>query len=450
MQGSTVSTCDSRGCGLWRDAKTAFQWETPLPRFRRVKQLFPHPVVHDVGAAVFDAMDSADGAARLGGGKRVAVTAGSRGIARIPEILAAVVQQVRRYGGDPVLVPAMGSHGGATAEGQRELLAELGITEEVVGAPIEATMDVVQLGETSSGLPIYMDRIATAADAIVVVNRVKPHTDFRGPWESGLAKMIVIGLGNRRGAETIHRYGTEGLRDMMPEVARLAVERAPIAMGIAVVENAYDEVASVTGVPPSGIAGPEEAALLVEARDFMPGIPFEDIDVLIVEEMGKNISGAGMDPNVLGRMGIFGMPDPTRPRIRSVAVLDITGESHGNATGIGLADVTTRQLIDKVNFEAFYVNGLTSGTGATRRLSLPVVAPDDRSAVMTAVRVCGRPDSRSARVVRIKNTLKLDEMDVSEALWPETLALGRVSSLGDPFPLEFDSTARLRRFETTL
>lgn len=436
--------------GLWCDATASFQWETPLPRFRRVHQRFPRPLVSDIPAAVAKAMDSLDGPARLGSGKRVAITAGSRGIARIPEVLAAVVRQVRQYGGSPFLIPAMGSHGRATAEGQRELLAELGITEETVGVPIEATMEVVQLGELPNGMPIFMDRNAAAADAIVVVNRVKPHTDFRGTWESGLGKMIGIGLGKRKGADTVHRYGPDGLRDLLPQIARLAVEKKPIAMGIAVVENAYDEVAAIAGVPPSGIAGPEEAALLAKARELMASLPFQEIDVLIVDEMGKNVTGSGMDPNILGRMKVFGTPDLPKPRIRVVTVHDITRESHGNATGIGLADVVTRRLLEKVDFEATYINGLTSGLGAIQRICLPVVAPDDRAAVFTALRVCGRHDLQNARVVRIKNTLKLEEIDVSEGLWPEVAEMERLSPAGEPFGLRFNPEGRMIPFEETV
>lgn len=433
--------------GLWCRAVSSFDWETPIPRFRRFRQSFPRPIVQDIPSAVANAMDSLGGRAALGDGRRVAITAGSRGIARIPEVLAAVVSRVRHYGGSPFLVPAMGSHGRATAEGQVELLAELGITPDSVGAPIEATMDVVQLGVLPNGMPVFMDRIAASADAIVVVNRVKPHTDFRGRWESGLGKMIAIGLGKRKGADTVHRYGPDGLRDLIPQMARLAVQKRPIAMGIAVIENAYDEVAEIVGVSPSGIAGPEEAALLERARELMASLPFEEIDVLVVDEMGKNVTGAGMDPNILGRMKIFGIPDLPRPRVRVVTVHDITKESHGNATGIGLADVTTRRVVEKVDFEATYINGLTSGLGAIYRISLPVVAPSDRAAILTALRVCGRHDPRSARVVRIKNTLKLEEIDVSESLWPEAEAIQRLSPASDPFDLRFDAAGDMICFE---
>jgi hypothetical protein len=395
-------------------------------------------------------MDSVDGAAKLSGGKRVAITAGSRGVASIPQVLAAVVAQVRSYGGNPFIVPAMGSHGRGTAEGQVELLGELGITPESVGAPIEASMDVVQLGNLPNGMPVYLDRIASTADAIVVVNRVKPHTDFSSVWESGLSKMIGIGLGKRKGADTIHRYGIPGLKELLPEWARFVVQKAPIAMGIAIVENAYDEVAMIEGVRPSGIAGPEEQALLVKAKELMASLPFDDIDVLLVDEMGKNVTGSGMDPNILGRMRVFGVPDRERPQIRIVTVLDITKESHGNGTGIGLADITTRRLVEKMDFEATYINGFTSGIGAVQRVGLPVVAPSDLTAVLTSLRVCGRHDPQNARVVRIKNTLNISEIDVSDSLMPEVAQKGYLEAMSGPFALPFEPDGSLRVFNKTL
>jgi hypothetical protein len=440
------SRVHSTNGGTWLNVGSAFDWETPLPRFRRFHQQFAGPRVEDIPAAVFAAMDSVVGGARLGEGRRVAITAGSRGVASIPQILAAVVSRVREHGGKPFLVPTMGSHGRATAEGQVELLAELGITPASVGAPIEASMEVVQIGTLPNGMPVYMDRIAAASDAIIVVNRVKPHTDFVGKIGSGLAKMIAIGLGKRMGADTIHRYGTEGLSELMPAVARLATENAPIALGLAIIENGYDEVAEIVGVPPSGIGGFTEAQLLERAAELMPRFPFEEIDVLIIDEMGKNISGAGLDPNILNRMRVFGLPDLPGTPIRVVAVLDLTPQSHGNATGIGLAEVTTRRLVEKIDFEATYINGLTSGLGAIERISLPVVAPTDRAAVMTSLRVCGRPDPVNARIVRIKNTLELGEIDISESLFDEAERLPSLEPVSPPFDLGFDAEGCLRPF----
>lgn len=434
---------------VWRGAVQAFRAETPLPRFRRVRLDFPRPKVADLSADVFGAMDSAEGSALLGGGKRVAITAGSRGINRIAEVLAAVVRRVRDYGGVPFIVPAMGSHGRALAAGQVEMLAELGITESSVGAPIEATMEVVELGKLPNGMPVYMDRIAAAADAIVVVNRVKPHTDFVGEIESGLSKMTVIGLGKRVLADTVHRYGTTGLRDLMPEAARFSVRHSPIVMGIALLENAYDELAEVVALPALEIGGPREKELLARARGMMARIPFEDIDALVIDEMGKNVSGSGMDTNIIGRMRIFGVPDRPNPKIRMIAVLNLTKESHGNATGIGLADVTTRRLAEQIDFEAVYMNGLTSGIGGVVRCFIPIVAPDDYSAVITALRCCGRPDTENARIVRIKNTLKIGEMDISESLFTDVADGIPLTPMSAPFELPFREQ-RLISFEETI
>ncbi len=449
-QSASHSDPDSPLGSLWRGAVRAFEPETPLPLFRRVKLDFERPQVGDLPAAVFSALDSTEGATRLGGGRRVAITAGSRGINRIHETLAAVVRRVRDYGGVPFIVPAMGSHGRATAEGQVQMLAELGVTEASVGAPIEATMDVVELGRLPNGMPVYQDRIAAAADAIVVVNRVKPHTDFIGDIESGLSKMTVIGLGKRKLADTVHRYGIEGLRDLMPEAARFIVRHSPIALGLAVLENAHDEVAEIVGVPALEIGGPREAALLARARNMMARIPFEEIDVLVVDEMGKNISGAGLDTNIIGRMRIFGLPDRPTPRIRMIAVLDLTKESHGNGTGIGLADVTTRRLAEQLDFEAVYMNGITSGIGGLVRCFIPIVAPNDRAAIMTALRCCGRPDTENARMVRIKNTLKIGEMDVSESLLGEKVQGVAMTPVSEPFRLPFGGEGRLVPFEETV
>lgn len=432
------------------DSMEAFQWETALPHFVRVRQTFPCPQVTDLVEAVNQAMDTLTAPAQLGNGRRVAITAGSRGISHIPEVLAAVVNRIRAYGGQPRLVPAMGSHGAATAAGQLALLAKLKITPETVGAPIEASMEVVKVGTLANGMPVYLDKIAANCDAIVVVNRIKPHTDFSGELESGLAKMTAIGLGKQRGADTLHRYGVVGLRDLMPQAARLIVEKAPIAMGLAIIENAYEEIAHIYGVPPSAIAGPEEVQLMDKARALMPKLPCTDIDVLVVDELGKNISGAGMDSNVLGRIKVHGVDEPGSPNIRTIVALSVTPESEGNAVGIGLADVTTWRLVETVDFEALYINALTSGITGIQRAYLPVVAPTDRAAIMTALRACGRQDPENARIVRIKNTLMLEHVDVSENLLATLSSENSLEPVGPPFELSFDKQQRLQPYYETL
>lgn len=435
---------------MWLETHTAFDWEAELPLFRRVRLEFARTQVEDIPAAVQQAVESMKDIAAKLAGKRIAITAGSRGISHIPEILAALIHCIRDCGGRPFVVPAMGSHGGGTAEGQREMLASLGVTEDAIGAPILSSMEVVEVGRLPNGMPVYLDRTAASADATVIVNRVKPHTDFIGDYESGLAKMATYGLGKISGADTLHRYGVEGLHDLMPQAARLVVQKAPVLFGLAIVENAYHEVARLSAVPPEGIAGLQERELLKEAYALMPSFPFDEIDVLIVEEMGKNISGVGMDPKVIGRVRVHGVPDLARCVIRTIVVLNLTRETHGNASGIGLADVTTRHLVEQIDFRATYLNCLTSGITGIQRAFLPVVAPTDRAAVLTALRSCGRHDPRSARIVRIKNTLSLGEMDVSESLLQTTPASDTFIPYGPAFELRFDCDDRLVPFDRAL
>lgn len=428
----------------------AFDWDAPLPRFQRIRQTFSRPRVEDIHQAVFDEISSVHEIQEKCKAKRIAITAGSRGISQIPQVLAAIVLSLKEFGAHPFIVPAMGSHGGATAEGQEEMLANLGITQASTGAPIRSSMDVVEIGKLPNGMPVFTDRTAASSDGIVIVNRVKPHTDFASELESGLAKMAVLGLGKEKGAATVHSYGVEGLQVLMPQAARLVVSKTPVLFGMAVIENAYHEVAHIAAVPPEGIAGPDERELLKQAYTLMPRFPFPEIDVLVVEEMGKNISGVGMDPKVIGRVKVHGVPDLAPSDIRTIAVLDLTPEAHGNASGIGLADVTTRRLVDKINYEALYINCATAGICGIQRSFIPMVAPDDRKAILTALRVCGQPDPLQARIVRIKNTLSLGEIDISEAL-AEALPVGEnITRTGPLFNLQFDGQGQLLLFDHAL
>jgi hypothetical protein len=432
------------------DAGKAFLWDAPLPNFYRVRQEFPRLEVKNIAEAVFQAIDGIRDIRSLCSGKRIAITAGSRGISDIPAITAAIVQRLHYYGGLPFIVPAMGSHGGATAEGQRMMLGQLGITEESVGAPIISSMEVVEVGRLSNGMPVYIDQVAASADAIVIVNRVKPHTDFLGDFESGLAKMAVLGLGKQRGAETVHSYGIEGLLVWMPQAARLVTEKLPVIFGLASVENAYHQVAYISAVPPEGIAGPQEKELLAQAYALMPHFLFDTIDVLIVEQIGKNISGVGMDPNVTGRVKVHGVADLAQCDVRTIAVLDLTTETHGNASGVGLADVTTRRLVSKINFETTYINCITAGICGIQRGFLPIIAPTEKAAILTALRTCSQPDPLKARIARIKNTLSLGEIDVSESLLAEGGSRDGLTRISPAFSLLFDGRGRLKRFERAL
>ena len=404
---------------MWPNVTKAFEGLDEFPAFQRVQLTFPRPRVLDISAAVNRAVDELTWLPAKLKNKRVAITAGSRGISEITTILASLVDYLRKHEAEPFIVPAMGSHGGGTAEGQRSMLIELGMTEKNLGAPILSSLETVELGRLPNGMPVYIDKQAAESDAIVVVNRVKPHTDFVGDIESGLAKMVSIGLGKLRGADILHRYGVQGMQDLMPETARFICQKAPVIFGLATIENAYHEVAKITAIPPEGIAGPQEIELLKLAYQLMPRFPYPEIDVLIVDEMGKNISGVGMDPKIIGRVKVHDVPDLASCSIRTIVVLRLTPEAHGNASGIGLADITTQRLFQQIDFEATYLNCITSGITGIQRAFLPVVAPSDKAAIQTALRVCGRADIQKAKVVRIKNTLSLGEMDISVGLLQE-------------------------------
>jgi hypothetical protein len=412
----------------------------------QVRQVFVHPKVSDIGAAILEELRRRGLNSRIRKGQRIAVTAGSRGIANIAEILATVVDEVKRAGGEPFLVPAMGSHGGATPEGQVEVLCSLGITEESVGAPIMSSMEVDPVGELEGGITVYLDRYALKADGIFVVGRVKPHTDFKGEIESGLMKMLAIGLGKQKGAEMIHWHKYDGYHRIMPESAKLIAEKTNVVMGLAVLENAYHDTAMVRALVPEEFME-EEKRLLETAKELLPRIPFKEVDVLIVEEIGKNISGVGMDTNVTGRFWMPGEDDPQSTKVGKIVVLDLSEETHGNAIGIGLADLTTTRAAGKIDHQQTYVNCLTQGSGETGKI--PPFLPSDRDAIVTAIRICGPVDPLKTRMVRIRNTQELEHMWVSESLAQEIRSSpelsDRVKLMGDPREMQFDVLGTLAR-----
>ena len=422
-----------------------FRAEAPLPRMVRVRQRFDAPVVDDIPGAVRHELAGLKG--RIAPGMRVGITAGSRGIANIALILRTAGEVVREFGGSPFILPAMGSHGGATAEGQTELLAGYGITAETTGMPIVSSMEVrelARLGDASDpGPPIYASVTALEADGLIVCGRIKPHTDFRSAIESGLAKITAIGLGKHQGAKTIHSYGTRGLAHWMPQAARLIIARTNMLCGLAILENAYDQTARLVALTPDQIGGPEEEKLLLEAKGLMASLPFDEIDVLVVDEIGKNVSGTGMDTNIVGRMFIRGVTEFDRPSVRIVVVRDITDESHGNGVGLGLADVTTLRAARKLDLRATYINAITSGIGGVQRVRLPIVMPTDVDALCAGILCSSTGDPSTARVVRIKNTLEIGEIEISESLLPEAQQNPRLELLSPPAPLEFDADGNL-------
>jgi uncharacterized protein (DUF362 family) len=412
--------------------------DVPLPRVVRIEQRFPATEVADVAAAVRDELARPGVGDRLRPRMRVAVAVGSRGVAAIDRIVAAVVAELRARGAEPFVVPAMGSHGGATAEGQAQVLAELGVTEAAVGCPVRSSMEVVEIGRLENGLPVYADRLAHDADGVVVVNRVKPHTSFRGPSESGLVKMLAIGLGKQKGADSCHAFGLERMAEHIVAMARISLARLPVLFGVATVENAYDRPARLVAVAAEEIVA-RDAELLVEAKRNMPRLPFDPIDVLVVDWMGKEFSGTGMDPNIIGRYTNAALSGG--PRVARLAVLGLSDASHGNANGIGLADLATRRLVDRIDRAATYVNALTSRVPPAVRI--PLTLDTDREAIAAAVKTCGATDLSRVRLVRIPNTLHLGELWISEALVPEARANPAITVHGEPGPLQLDGAGRL-------
>jgi hypothetical protein len=414
-----------------------------FPKVVKVRQKFPRPRVESVEVALREQLEREEIASAIRPGMSVALTAGSRGIARIDEVLRTLVTILKEMGAEPFILPAMGSHGGATAKGQVEILESLSITEELCGAPIRSSMEVVELGETDRGVPVYMDRIASEADGVVLVNRIKAHTDFRSTIESGLMKMASIGLGKHEQALALHGYGVEGIRDFMVEVADEVLASGHILFGVATVENAYDEPAIVEAIPADEIHE-REAGLLAEYMRMMPELPVSDIDILYVDSLGKNYSGTGMDTNVIGRFRILGVEEPDTPSVKYIVVGDVSDESHGNALGVGLADLTTQRLAGRIAHEAMNANVVTSTF--VERAKVPMVLANDEEAIETAVRCNWGVPPGETRFVRIPNTLHLEYLYVSENLVDEVLTNAEAEVVGDPVDLRFDPEGHLETF----
>jgi hypothetical protein len=383
-------------------------------RLFTVRQKFGGPVCGDIETTVAHELHRSG--LRLRPGSRIALAVGSRGIANIDRIVRALAACIREADGIPFIVPAMGSHGGATAEGQARILAGYGISEETVGAPVVSSMGVVGIPAGRLDNKVFMDRAAYEADGVVLVNRIKPHTDFHGDYESGLVKMAVIGLGKHAAAAEMHSFGANGLRERLPLTFGKIAETGKILLGLAVVENACDQTAAIEAVPGKQILE-REPSLLDMARRNMARLPVEDIDVLIVDRMGKEISGVGMDTNIIGRIRIQGQEEPASPRIKAVSVSQLTPHSYGNAIGIGLADVITRRLFDAIDFNAMYVNARTSRF--LERAKVPFIAENDTDAFFVALNACGMIAPGAERVVRIRDTSHCAEVQVSEAVYLE-------------------------------
>jgi hypothetical protein len=372
---------------------------------------------------------------------RIAIAVGSRGIDNLAQLVAEVAAYVKGCGATPFVVPAMGSHGGATAAGQADILQLYGITEASIGAPVRSCMDVVELTRGDLPIRIFMDRQVHEADGAILVNRIKPHTDFHGRYESGLMKMALIGLGKLEGARAVHDFGLAGLRELIGPGAAQVLSTGKILGGVGIVENAYHQTLHIEVLKGNEIAV-GEPRLLDLAKRHMPRLPVPDVDVLVVDRMGKDISGVGIDPNITGRIGVGGDRDP-HVRVGAMMVCDLTAGTHGNAIGVGLADVITRRLLAKIDYPATYGNVITSSF--LERGKIPVVAETDRDAFATAVRSCGHLPQGRERIIRILDTLHLDEVYVSSAIMDEISGEDRIEVLGTGANL-FDAEGTLTPF----
>ncbi len=415
-----------------------------LPKMTRIQQHFEVPVLTDLPAAIHAELERINAAAIVKPGETVAITAGSRGVANVATAVKATVDYLKALGAHPFVVPAMGSHGGATPEGQRSVLEHYGITEATVGAPVKATMDVVELGKTADGLPVFFDRYAAEADHIVPLNRIKAHTDFNGSIESGLMKMMVIGLGKQQGANFYHRaFFQYGFEHVIIAVGGFILDSGKIAFGLGLIENAHEDTAKAVAMPAAELLQTERE-LLVDAKSLMGRLPFDELDLLIVDWTGKNISGTGMDTNVIGRMMQNFEPEPAKPAILRIFVRDLTEESDGNATGIGLADFTTTRLVNEIDRHSTYMNGITAL--GPQKSKIPFYYDTDREAIEVALDTIGLTDPEDARVIRIESTLRLTELDISEVLLEDAKLHSRLEVIGETKPFEFDAGGNLLPF----
>ena len=407
-----------------------------LPQMVRIRQSFDRTRVKDIAGTVQAELRRLSLDQRVKRGQRIALTGGSRGVANIAVILKAVVEFFKSLGAEPFIFPAMGSHGGAKAEGQVALLAHYNVTEAFTGAPILASMEVVEIGRTEDGVPVFIDQYASRADWILVINRIKPHTKFKAPIESGLMKMMAIGMGKQKGAEYYHKAAIHyTFPKIIVDAGRQVLQKAPILGGIGIVENGYDETAKIVAVKP-GELEEKERELLTLAKEMMPRLPFKEIDLLIVDEMGKDISGTGIDPNVTGRnrdlLGVF--PHPVN--VKRLFVRDLTENSNGNATGIGLADLTSKRLVDKIDYQATYMNCITGIS--LEKAAVPMFLPTDHEAIQVALGSIGLVLPDQSKIVRIQNTLHIDEVEVSAAYLEEVNQRPDLKVLQGPNPMAFD------------
>jgi hypothetical protein len=409
-----------------------------IPRMVKVRQEFERPLLTDVIGELKQKLQAKNVLARIKPGQKIAIACGSRGISNMPAIVKAIVEEVKKIGADPFLFPAMGSHGGATAEGQKNMLIGMGYTEEYIGAPIKATMETVQVGVSENGFPVFYDKNAFEADGTIIANRIKPHVAFRGPVESGLMKMITIGVGKQKGADICHELGFGEMAVNIPAMAKVSLAKGNILFGVGVLENPYHETCRLEVLANEEIAA-EEPALQAEAKRLAPRIHFDKLDVVIIDEIGKDISGTGFDTNVVGRYHtpyISGGPE-----VKRIAVLDVTDVSHGNANGLGIVDFTTKRAFDKFSFNDTYPNSLTSTVPLS--VKIPMVLKSDKQAIQACIKTSNRLDKENVTILRMKNTNHLDELEISENLAEYAGKHPYLKVSGDPYALPFDANGNL-------
>ena len=409
---------------------------------RKIKQNFNRTKIDNLSEHIHQSFKKSDLKNRIKSGDKIGITVGSRGITNIKLIVKEIISELKNLNASPFILPAMGSHGGVNSEGQKDVLASYGITQKEMGVPIMASMDVIQIGIVENKIPIYFSKIAMEADGIIALNRVKMHTDFKSNIvESGMSKILAVGLGKARGASSIHSLGVYGLKNVIPQAAELIISMAPIIQGIGILENSYDQTMKISFVSPEDIIR-VDSELLKISKEVMPMLPIENLDIVITQEMGKNISGTGFDTNVIGRLYINGEKEIVKPRIKRLIVFDITEESHGNALGIGLADITTRHLANKINYKDTYANTITSTF--LNRAKVPIIADSEKEAVEIAVKTCWKLVQSELQLLIMKNTLDLEYLYVSKAAWDQIKDDKNIDACGEWEKLTFTKNGKMK------
>lgn len=409
-----------------------------IPKIIKVKQKFNRDKIIDVESEIKKQLECGNFKQKIKKGRTVAITAGSRGIGSYEIIMKTIVNFVKENGGIPFIVPAMGSHGGGNSKGQKLMLEKLGITEESMGCEIKSSMEVIEIGKTIKNLPVYIDKNAFDADGIILINRVKSHTSFRGKYESGLIKMLAIGLGKRQGADITHSLRFEKMAENIEESAKVSFGKLNILFGLATVENAYGEVNEIEIMNKNEILE-KEPILLKKSKELMGRLYFDNIDVLIVKSMGKSISGTGMDTNVIGRYHTKAASGG--PNITKIGVLSLSKESNGNANGIGLADFTTRKLYNSINFESTYMNAITSTE--PNSIKIPMILDNDKYVLKACAKTCGIINYEDIKLIIIENTKNISEIYMSKAAYEAVNNKNLVETIGDYFNIEFDNEGNL-------